>query len=187
MSPVRIVIAAAFAAGSLVACGGKDDSNVVRGKGLEVASLPARDAARVYEAAARGSFDVDNTSLLIDRRRLPLGIGLEDGGSLDSATVAEMRSRGTVKGVCEPPLEGTTGAPKCTADYPGYVVRFSSIFSLGKPDSVQVYIFSQKYDTPASGNNDRLRFERAYQIVRAGDTWRAVREGHVPKEARGEK
>jgi hypothetical protein len=187
MSPVRIVIAATFAAGALVACKGRDDSNVVRGKGLEVASFDPATAARVYEAAARGSFDVDNTSLLLDRRRLPLGIGLDDGGPLDSAVVSEMQTRGTVKGVCEPPLEGTVGAPKCTAEYPGYVVRFSTIFSLGKPDSVQVYIFSQKYDTPKSGNNDRLRFERAYQIVRTGDSWRAVREGYVPKEARGEK
>jgi hypothetical protein len=187
MSPVRVVYAVAFAAGALAACSRGDDSNVVRGKGLEVASFPAPVAARIYEAAARGSFDVDNTPLLIDRRRLPLGIGLDDGGPLDSATIAEMRSRGTVKGACEPPLEGTTGAPKCAAEYPGYVVRFSSIFSLGKPDSVQVYMFSQKYDTPASGNNDRLRFERAYQIVRTGDNWRAVREGRVPKEARGEK
>jgi hypothetical protein len=186
MSPVRVVIVAALAAGVLTACGG-DDSNVVRGKGLAVATLPATARAKIYEAAARGGFDVDNTSLLIDPRQLPRGIGLEDGGRLDEAVIAEMKRRNTIQGQCEPPLVGQRGAPKCTADYPGYVVRFSPVFSLGNPDSVQVYIFSQKYDTKASGNNDRLRFERAYQIARRGDDWRAVREGRVPKEARGEK
>jgi hypothetical protein len=186
MSPVRVVTVAALAAGVLTACSG-DDSNVVRGKGLTVAAVPAATQARIYEAAARGSFDVDNTSLLLDRRQLPRGVGLEDGGRVDQAVIAEMRRRGSIKGTCEPPLTGSRGAPKCTADYPGYIVRFSPVFSLGKADSVQVYIFSQKYDTPASGNNDRLRFERAYQVVRRGDEWRAVREGRVPKEARGEK
>jgi hypothetical protein len=65
-------------------------------------------------------------------------------------------------------------------------VRFSPIFTL-RGDSVQVYLYAQKYDSPTSGNSDRLRFERAYQVVpRGGDAWRAVREGRVPKEIRGE-
>jgi hypothetical protein len=47
-------------------------------------------------------------------------------------------------------------------------------------------MYAQKYDTPTSGISERLRFERAYQVVRRGEDWRAVREGRVPKEIRGE-
>ncbi len=180
----RVVIAAALAAGAVSACGG-DDSNAVRGKGLNIAPLTADAQARIYEAAARGSFDVDNTSLLLDPRLLPREIGLTDGGRVADSVVAAMRDRKTIQGTCEPDLAGK-GAPRCTADYPGYIVRYSPVFTI-KPDSVQVYIYSQKYDTPTGEKSDVLRFERAYQIVRTGDSWRAVREGRVPKEARGEK
>lgn len=176
---------AAYAAGALTACGG-DDSNFVRGKGLTVASLPAATEARIYAAAARGSFDVDNTSLLLDSRILPRTVGLAPNGTVPNAVVAELRRLGTIKGTCEPPLTGTRGTAHCEAEYPGYVLRFSPVFSL-KGDSVQVYLYAQKYDTPASGRSETLRFERAYQVARRGDDWRAVREGHVPREARGER
>jgi hypothetical protein len=164
----------------------REDSNVVRGKRLDVATLPADAQARIYEAAARGSFDVDGTSLLIDRRLLPRTIGLDDGGRLSDGVVDAMRRRGAIKGTCEPPLAGTRGTAKCDAELPGYVVRYSPVFAITN-DSVQVYLYAQKYDTPASGLSETLRFERAYQVVRRGDDWSAVREGHVPKEARGER
>jgi len=117
---------------------------------------------------------------------LPRTIGLTDGGPVPDAIVTAMRDRGTIKGTCEPPLAGTRGTARCKAEYLGYVLRFSPIFSL-KNDSVQVYVYAQKYDTPASGRSETLRFERAYQIAKRGDDWRAVREGHVPREARGER
>jgi hypothetical protein len=50
-----------------------------------------------------------------------------------------------------------------------------------------VYIYVQKYDIPGSEPSQTLRFERAYQVVRQGDDWRAVREARVPKEIRGER
>jgi hypothetical protein len=49
-----------------------------------------------------------------------------------------------------------------------------------------VHVYAQKYDNATSGNSDRLRFERAYQVVPNGERWRAAREGRVPKEIRGE-
>jgi hypothetical protein len=169
---------------SIAACQA-DDPNV-RGKRLAVASLPADAQARIYEAAARGSFDVDGTSLLLDRRLLPRTIGLSDGGRVPDDVAAAMRKRGSIKGTCEPSLTETVGTAVCRAELPGYVVRYSPVFAITN-DSVQVYLYAQKYDTPASGRSETLRFERAYQIVRDGDNWRAVREGHVPKEARGER
>jgi hypothetical protein len=166
------------------ACGGSTSKDV-RGRGLAVASLSSVAQAHVYEAAARGAFDVDNTSLLLDRRLLPREVGLTPGGTLSSDVATEMRRRNAVRGSCQPPLQGTKGAARCTADVPGYVVRFSPVFTL-KGDSVEVYIYAQKYDTPASGISEPLRFERAYQVVKHGDEWRAAREGRVPKEVRGE-
>lgn len=168
-----------------VACA-KDDSNVVRGKGLTVATLTAVAQARVYEAAVRGAFELDpSLSLLLDTRGLPRGVGLEPEGTIPDAVAAELRQRGVTRGTCEPPL-ADKGAPRCRAELPGYVVRFSPVFTL-RPDSVEVYIYVQKYDTPGGEASQTLRFERAYQVVRRGDDWRAVREGRVPKEIRGER
>jgi hypothetical protein len=180
--PHLVIGAAALALAS--ACGGPASKDV-RGRGLTVANLPASTQAQIYEAAARGSFDLDNTSILVDRRMLPRVIGLAPAGTVSSDIVAEMRRRNAIKGTCQPPLTGTRGTVHCAADIPGYVVRFSPVFAL-RGDSVQVYVYAQKYDTPSSGNSEVLRFERAYQVVKRGDAWQAAREGHVPKEARGE-
>lgn len=166
------------------ACGGSS-SNDVRGRGLANASLSASAQARVYEAAEHGSFDVENTSLLLDRRLLPREVGLAPSGSIAGAVVTEMRSRGAIRGTCQPPLAGSRGTVRCTATDPGYVVRFSPVFA-GPGDTVQVYLYAQKYDTPRSGHSETLRFERAYQVVKHGAEWQAVREGSVPKSVRGE-
>ena len=173
--------------GPLIGCKA-EDSSTVRGRGLSVASLSAVEQAHVYEAALRASFEADDESLslLLDPRELPRDVGLTIGPRLSDATAAELRRRGVTKGACEPALDSKRGSPRCTAALPGYVVRFSPIFTL-RGDSVQVYVYAQKYDNATSGNSDRLRFERAYQVVPNGDHWRAVREGRVPKEIRGEK
>jgi hypothetical protein len=170
---------------ALVACQ-SDDSNVVRGKGMTVVTLPETTVAKVYEAAVRGAFELEAAlSLLLDSRMLPRGVGLVEDGRVPETLLDEMKRRGTIRGTCEPRLT-VKGVPRCTAALPGYVVRYSPVFALG-PDSVQVYIYVQKYDTPNSEPSQTLRFERAYQIVRQGEVWRAVREGRVPKEIRGEK
>jgi hypothetical protein len=170
------------ATGALCACQReRDDPNVVRGKRLSVAAQPADAQARIYEAAARGSFDVDGTSLLIDHRLLPRTIGLADGGRLADSVVEAMRRRGTIKGSCEPPLNGPAGTARCEADLPGYVLRFSPVFAI-TADSVQVYVYAQKYDTPASGMSETLRFERAYQVVRQ---WRRLERGSRRPRAKG--
>ena len=164
----------------------KDDSSV-RGRGLTVATLPPTSQAHVYEAALRIAFEVDDAalSLLLDPRELPRDVGLGVSTRLPEAVAAELRRRGVTKGSCEPAIPPKPGVPICKADLPGYIARFSPVFSL-KGDSVQVYLYVQKYDTPTSGRSDKLRFERAYQVVKRGDDWKAVREGRVPKEIRGE-
>jgi hypothetical protein len=179
-----------LAGAALLACAAAceaDDSNIVRGRRLAVATLAPAEQAHVYEAAARGSFSVDDPSLslLLDPRLLPRTVGLAPDGRVSDSVTAELRARKVIRGTCEPPLAGTTGTAHCTAELPGYVLRFSRVFAL-KPDSVQVYVYAQKYDTPSSGVSETLRFERAYQVVKHGEVWEAVREGHVPKEIRNE-
>jgi len=184
---VRLLLLGALSLSLVTACKA-DDSNAVRGRGLNVAPLSAVAQAHVYEAAARAAFEVndESLSLLLDPRELPRDIGLAVGARLSDSIGAELHRRGVTKGTCEPPLASNRASPRCTAALPGYVVRFSPIFTL-RGDSVQVYLYAQKYDSPTSGNSDRLRFERAYQVVPNGDAWRAVREGRVPKEIRGER
>jgi hypothetical protein len=181
----RGVVAAALA-GGLAGCSG-DVSHDVRGRGLPTATLSAADQAHVYEAAARAAFDVGDPalSLLVDRRLLPRTTGLAPAGAVSDDVVAELRRRGAIKGTCEPKVDAGRRTARCSAAMPGYVIRFTPVLTV-PGDSMQVYVFAQKYDTPSSGSSDALRFERAYQLVRRGDDWRAVREGRIPKEVRGE-
>lgn len=187
MRPARPTLIAIFCLGLAAACKG-EESSAARGRGLNVAPLSPTEQAHVYEAAARAGFELDDASLslLFDPRELPRDVGLASEARLSDAIGAELRRRGVIKGTCEPALDTKRGSPLCTAALPGYIVRFSPIFSL-RGDSVQVYVYAQKYDNATSGNSNRLRFERAYQVVPDGDRWRAVREGRVPKEIRGEK
>jgi hypothetical protein len=163
------------------------ENNDVRGHGLIVASMSPVTQARVYEAAARGLLDVSDPTLsvLADPRRLPRTVGLVADGRLSSSVLAELKKGGVFKGTCEPPLKGKPGAPVCAAALPGYVLRFSPVFAT-RGDSVEVYVYMQQYDNAQSGHSQPRRYERAYQIVKRDGEWRAVREGNVSKEVRGE-
>ena len=151
-------------------------------------TVPVASQANIYEAAARAAFEVNDPglSLLLDRRQLPRTTGLDSGGQISEAVVAEAQKRGVFKGTCEPSLTATKGTARCKAALPGYVLRFSPVFA-EQGDTAEVYMYAQRYDTPSSGISETLRFERAYQVVRTADGWRAAREGRVPKEIRGEK
>jgi hypothetical protein len=153
-----------------------------------VAALSPQDQAGVYDAAARAAFDLNdpNLSLLFDRRALPRTVGLAAADTWPDQVAAELRRRGSVKGACEPPITASRKTVKCSAALPGYVVRFSPVFAMNG-DTVEVYVFAQNYDNASSGYSPPLRFERAYQVVRSGDGWRAAREGRIPKEVRGDK
>ncbi|HEY5062922.1 MAG TPA: hypothetical protein VII52_15385 [Gemmatimonadaceae bacterium] len=181
----QLTRAAEFAALVCIGCTQEDDT--VRGRGLAVASLSASAQARVYEAAARTAFDVGDPalSLLIDPRVLPRTTGLAPAGRISESLSAELLRGGVFKGNCEPALRGVRGNPRCAAGRPGYVLRFSPVFTT-RGDSTQVYVYAQAYDTPGSKPSQTLRFERAYQVIRQGNDWRAVREGRVPKDVRGE-
>jgi hypothetical protein len=185
MHAVRIVTIA-LAAHVASGCGG-GDSSILRGHGLAIAALSPESQGDVYDAAARAAFDLSDPaqSLLLDRRGLPRTVGLAPADTWPEQVTAEMRRRGSIKGVCEPPISSRVSV-RCAAVLPGYVVRFSPVFAM-TGDTVEVYLFAQNYDNATSGYTAPLRFERAYQVVRAGDSWRAAREGRIPKEVRGDK
>ena len=184
MHVLRIVTLAFAVAGG---CGG-DDSSLLRGHGLPVATLSPEAQGGVYDAAARAAFDLNDPtmSLLLDRRGLPRTGGLAPADTWPDRVTDEMRWRGSIKGVCEPPIIASRKTVRCTAVLPGYVVRFSPVLAMAG-DTVEVYLFAQNYDNASSGYTAPLRFERVYQVVRAGDSWRAAREGRIPKEVRGDK
>ncbi len=188
MTGRRLVARAAITAAlAIVACNTPQSSDV-RGRGLSVASLPAADQAQVYEAAARTAFQVDDPSLwlMLDPRELPRLTGLEPAGRTPDSVVTALRARGVIKGTCEPRLAASKVGPRCGVERPGYVLRFSPVFTI-RSDSMQVYLYAQAYGTPNSGVLQTLRFERAYQVVKRADGWSAVREGQVPRDVRGEK
>ena len=166
------------------ACKRDGDSNVQRGRGLKPAALSDLERSNVYNAALRATFDMDDPalSLLLDPRFLPLKPGVGLGTPMPGGLTSTLRGRGIVKGTCSVPTAGTRKTLLCNAERPGYVVRFSDIFAAAG-DSVQVYVFVQKYDTPESGGSEALRFEKVYLLVRQDGVWRAAREGRMPRSS----
>jgi hypothetical protein len=155
-----------------------------RGRGLRVDTLPVNDVVRVYRAALAGSFTLDDPSLslLVDPMLLPRGMGLAGGDSMPPAVRSALQRHRLVKGTCRVPLQRTPTPLVCRAERPGYVVRLSPPFALGAGhDSVQVHLVVQQYAIPEGPVAQRLRFERAYQLVRSGTTWRAVGEARLPQ------
>ena len=156
------------------------DQSVTRGRGLPVASLPVATRADIYAATLRAAFDVGpSLVLLLHPQLLPRTAGLAGGQPVPAELESALRRTGTAQGTCRPPTAQEGRAPQCEARAPGYVVRFSDVLQL-PADSVQVYLEAERYATPASGPAQAFRFEKAYQLVRRGDSWRVAREGRVP-------
>jgi len=175
---------AVVAAVILTACVPGDEDHFVRGHGLRVARLAPNARASVYQSALGAAFELNDPALtlLLDRRLLPRLGGMDEDGKLPAPVETDLRQRGVIHGVCEPPISSSRKTPRCTARGPGYVVRFSDVLARGG-DSVEVYVAVQKFDTPASGASESLRFERAYQLVHRGNSWEATREARVRETA----
>ena len=157
--------------------------NHYRGGTRDVADIPAVDQAAAYRAALAGSFNVFDPGLwiLVDSLYLPRTEGLAGGASIPVEQMRAIQALDVVKGVCTVPVQARgRGALVCGAGHPGYAVRFSPPFALGK-DSVQVHLVAEQYAVPGGPQLERLRFERAYHVVKSGGSWRAVREGRLPQ------
>ena len=181
---LRSLRSAVLATVILAACAPGDDDHFVRGHGLRVAPIPPTSRVSVYQSALRAAFELNDPALtlLLDRRLLPRIGGMAEEGRLPGAVETELRQRGVIHGVCEPPISASRKTPQCTARGPGYVVRFSDVLARGG-DSVEVYLAVQKYDTPSSGATESLRFEKAYQLVHRGAAWEPTREARVHETA----
>jgi hypothetical protein len=168
----------------LAACMANEDDHFVRGHKLKVASMTADARIAVYRSALGAAFDLRDPALtlLLDRRKLPRVGGMADEGRLSGPVANGLRERGVVMGNCEPPITTSRKTPVCTARGPGYIVRFSDVLARGG-DSVEVYLAVQKFDTPSSGASESLRFERAYQLVRHGDSFEPTQEARVRETA----
>lgn len=154
-----------------------------RGGRHDFADLSPTDEASTYRAALAGSFNMSDPGLwvLVDTLYLPRTAGLAGGAPIPAERLRAIRAIGVVKGLCSVPLQrrGRT-ALVCPANHPGYAARFSQPFALG-PDSVQVHVVIEQYAIPGGPHLERLRFERAYHVVKRGSSWRAVREGRMPQ------
>jgi hypothetical protein len=167
-----------------IAFGCAREPEAYRGAGLRVDTLPPNDVVRVYRAALGAAFTLGDPSLslLVDPILLPRAKGLAGGDTMASAVRSALERGRLVKGTCQVPLERTRTPLVCRADRPGYVVRLSAPLALGAGhDSVQVHLVVQQYAIPNGPVAERLRFERAYHLVRSGPTWRAMREARLPQ------
>jgi hypothetical protein len=181
---VRTAVRFAAVVSFVAACATAEDDHFVRGHNLRVASLSATAHAAVYEAALGASFDLRDPALtlLLDPRKLPRVGGLAEEGRVSGPVEAALRQRAVIQGECEPPITDSRKTPQCKARGPGYIVRFSDVLAR-HGDSVEVYLFVQKFDTPASGASESLRFERAYQLVRHGGGYEPTHEARVHETA----
>lgn len=162
----------------LAACG-EDVGKYARGRGLEVAQLPAAERAKIYAAALGGAFDVGpGLSLLVDTSMLTRTSGERPGATLGADVRGALRGTGVTKGECAPQRRAATRTPVCGAELPGYVVRFSDVFAMAG-DSVQTHLLAERYDTPATGEHNRFTIEQAYQLVRRDGNWRVVRKARI--------
>ena len=151
-----------------------------RGAGLPVDTLPADDLAAVYRAAIGGAFTLDDPtlSILVDPLFLPRSSGLTGGDTMPQDVIRALRANRVVQGVCKIPLTASSVPLRCPADRPGYVARLSQPFAM-PGDTVQVHLVVQQYAIAGGPVEQRLRFERAYYVVRTDGAWRAVREARL--------
>lgn len=164
----------------LVACGGgDDDSNVARGRKLAVAPLPPAAEASVFDAAVRASFDMSpDLVLMLHPRRLPRTAGYDGGDPVPAPLVQALRDRGVVRAVCEPKHEARRDTPRCAGPQAGYVVRASTPFK-ASGDTLQINFAAEAFAAEKGPRPQALRFEKIYQLVGSGSTWRVVREARV--------
>ena len=152
-----------------------------RGAGLDDARIAAAEQAHSYGAALRTAFDLGpGLSLLLDPATLPRGTGNAPGPVVPDSVRHALLADGAIQGTCEPQVSRETHAPICAAAIPGYVVRVSDVYELGK-DSLQLHVLVRRYDTPATAPHQAFAFEEAYQLARRECEWRVVRKARLER------
>lgn len=167
--------------GLLFACssGEPDDANVARGRGLKAASLPVAAQAAVYDEASRAAFNLGpDLVLLLHPLKLPRTAGFSGGDSVPKDLIAALRKRNVVSGTCTPERDAPRNTPRCPVNFAGYIIRPSDILRVGG-DTVEVYYFAERFGAATGQRPEALRFEKIYQLVGSGTTWRVAREARV--------
>lgn len=163
------------------ACAPSDDAdaNIARGRGLKPASLPVSAQAAIYDAATRAAFDVGpGLDLLLHPLKLPRSAGYTGGDSVPHDLIAALRARNVVTGTCTPQRDTPRNTPRCPVNMAGYIIRASDVLRVGG-DTVEVYYQAERFG-PATGQRpEALRFEKIYQLVGSGTSWRVAREARV--------
>ena len=150
----------------------------VRGGGLPSARLGAAERAGAYDVALRSAFDADSALvLLLEPHVLPRdGSYSTRAPALPDDVVRSLRQAGMVTGTCAPQRPDRKHAPRCEARLPGYLVRFSEPYQMGR-DTLRLFVYAERFQTTAGvGPNGRFDFETGFQLVRAGTAWRVARE-----------
>lgn len=146
-----------------------------------MATLSIEDQLRVYRAALSGPFTMGDPSLwlLVDTLFLPRDEGLAGGRRVPQELITAFRGADLIHGTCSVPVTKSRTALVCPAERAGYVFRVSEPFGVGV-DSVRVHIVVEQYAIPGGPQAERLRFERAYDVIRGRNGWRAAREARLP-------
>lgn len=177
----RLNASGALAALLLLGCGTPSGPDV-RGGGLPSARLGAAAVAGAYDAALRSAFDPDSALvLLVEPHLLPRdGSYATRSPTLGDDVVRSLRGQGMVNGTCTPQRPSAKHAPRCEARLPGYVVRFSEPYQMGR-DTLRLFVYAERFRTTAGvGPNGRFDFETGFQLVRDGAGWRVAREARRP-------
>jgi hypothetical protein len=159
--------------------GAPDDANVARGRGLTVAQLPIAGQAAVYDAASRAAFDLGpGLVLLLHPLKLPRTAGYAGGDTVPADLITALRRRNVVSGTCTPQRDAPRNTPRCPINVPGYIVRASDILRVSS-DTVQIYYSAERFGAATGQRPEALRFEKIYQLVGSGTSWRVAREARV--------
>jgi hypothetical protein len=178
----RLKPSGAVAALLLLAACGSPSGPDVRGGGLPSASLAAADRAVAYDAALRSAFNPDSSLvLLVETHLLPRDGSYKTASpTIGDDVVRSLRQEGMVDGTCAPQRPSAMHAPRCEAPLPGYVVRFSEPYQMGR-DTLRLFVYAERFRTAAGvGPNGRFDFETGFQLVRQGNRWRVTREARRP-------
>jgi hypothetical protein len=180
----RIVATSVLAIAIACSSGAPDDSNIARGRGLKTAPLPVAEQAAVYEAASRAAFDLGpGLVLLIHPLKLPRTAGYAGGDSVPADLITALRKRNVVSGTCTPQRDTPRNTPRCPVNVPGYIVRASDILRVGT-DTVEIYYSAERFGAATGQRPEALRFEKIYQLVGSGTSWRVAREARVREPER---
>ena len=161
-----------------VACRPAED-DYIRGHGIAVAGVTVDERAQIIEAAIHSAFEA-GPGLILRMHTLDLSRTAADTGAapVPPALVTKLEKGGVVVGTCQPVRSSPKDTPDCATSDAGYIIRTSDVFAVSK-DTTEIYFAAEQYGAATGKKPQALRFEKVYELVRAGNRWRIAREGRL--------